>query len=85
MENSVDPDKMASKRNADQDLVFSRTDSTGHCEVNSGFSSTRVNSNLTFKWGENLPVYLKLFDTCACHKLLKQHLFKWTLYSQGQG
>ena len=52
MENSVGPDKMASERNSK--IGFNRK------RVNSGFSRTRVNSNLTFKWGENLPVYLAI-------------------------
>ena len=35
-------------------LFFNKT------KVRTGFSRTRVNSNLTFKWGENLPVYLAI-------------------------
>ena len=62
VENSVDPDMMASERNQ---LIriscfkkgFNRT------RVNFGISRTRVNSNLTFKWGENLPVYMAI----VCH------------------
>ena len=42
--------------------------------VNSGFSRTRVNSNLTFNGERIYLCILKLFNTCACHKLLKQHI-----------
>ena len=51
---------------------------------NSEFSRTRVNSDLTLKWAENLPVYgnCVMCDTCPCHKLLKQHI-SIKLYSSG--
>ena len=55
-ENSVDPDKMASERSGPS---VSKKDSTGQ-GFNFEFSRTRVNSNLTFKMEDNLPVYLAI-------------------------
>ena len=50
-------DPVASVRNQ---LISVFKNEFNRTRVNSVFSKTRVNSNLTFKWGENLPVYLAI-------------------------
>ena len=40
--------------------MFAKMESTGQGLILTGFSRARVNSNLTFKLGENLPVYLTI-------------------------
>ena len=55
VENSVDP--VASERNQ---LISVFKNGFNRTMVNSVFSRSRVNSTLTFKWGENLPVYLAI-------------------------